>query len=74
MVATDIEEAAQDVVVASDDKNHFARYFRRDELPWIANLIGATGELPRLRKNGELFQFKNSRICIPGGRRSGCFR
>ena len=50
VMTADVEEAAQNIVVASDDENWLAGDFTCDVLP-DRPLIGATDELPRVRKD-----------------------
>src|SRR5262245_5222519 len=46
MVATDVEEAAQNLIVASDDQERFPGQLPRDVLTRLADLLGAPNKLP----------------------------
>jgi hypothetical protein len=56
-MAADIEEAAQNFVIASNNKESLAGDFTSDVLPRLAQLIGAADQLPRTRENCVLLQF-----------------
>jgi hypothetical protein len=55
VVAADVEESAQNVVIAFNDEDRFAGNFATDVLSRIADSFGAAGDLPRAREDGLLF-------------------
>jgi hypothetical protein len=55
MMAADIEESAQNIVVTPDDENRLAGYLASDVLTRKANLLGAPEHMPRARENSATF-------------------
>ena len=50
-MTADVEEATQNIVISYNDDDWLAGDITCDVVAWIAQLIGATDELPRLRKD-----------------------
>ena len=65
VMTADVEEATRNIVISYNDDDWLAGDITCDVLAWIAQLIGATDELPRLRKDRFLLEFENARICVP---------
>src|SRR5262249_12280796 len=51
MMAADIEEAAQDLIISSDNQERLFTQLRRNILTGLTNLLGTPNELPRPRKD-----------------------
>ena len=68
MVAADVEEAAQHVVLPADDDHRFAgAEFARQVPSPVADLLDAAGELPRAREHGAALQVEDARVDVPVG-------
>src|SRR5205823_10373127 len=52
-VAADVRHRAEHAVGAADDEQRLLGDGRGEELPRLAHLLGAAGELPRLRERSE---------------------
>src|SRR5262245_37363814 len=72
MVATNVEEAAQNMIVASDYQERLSGQLPRDVLARLADLLGAPNKLPGTRKDRPPLQFHNPRIHVPGRRDRPC--
>ncbi len=73
VVAADVEEAAQDAVVAAHHHQRLAGEFERDELAGLAHLVDPAGVLPALREHGALLQLEEPRFHVPRCRRRAGF-
>jgi hypothetical protein len=68
MVAANIEESAQNLIVASDNKKRFSSQLPRYVLARLAYLVGASNKLPGTRKDSMPLKFHNPRINVPARR------
>src|SRR5712692_7110361 len=65
VMATNVEEAAHDLVAAAHDHDRLADDIGRDEISRFWELIGARSELPRTPKDHLLFKFENTLVRVP---------
>lgn len=65
-MTADVEEAAQNRILAAYDQYRLAGSLAREVLSGLAHLIGASDHKPGARKNRALLQKENATVSIPG--------